>query len=193
MNHYSFFAMITRMKYINRWGLMNNTRQENLSEHSLEVAVIAHSLAVIHNVRFGGNVNTERAALLGIYHDSSEIITGDLPTPIKYYNPDIQTAYKSIEAAAQERLVKLLPEDLAPIYANILTPANEDTELLKFIKAADKLSALIKCIEELRMGNKEFSKAENSTRKALEAMSLPEVNVFMQELLPAFELTLDDL
>lgn len=184
--------MIARMKYINRWGLMNNTRQENLSEHSLEVAIIAHALAVISNVRFGKNLNAERAALLGIFHDSSEIITGDLPTPIKYYNKEIQNAYKDIEAAAQHGLVNMLPKDLAPIYNNILTPNNDDTELWQLVKAADRISALIKCTEELRMGNNEFSQAEQSIKKSVDEITLPAVRVFIDEMLPAYSLTLDE-
>lgn len=184
--------MIARMKYINRWGLMNNTRQENLSEHSLEVAIIAHALAVISNVRFGKNLNAERAALLGIFHDSSEIITGDLPTPIKYYNKEIQNAYKDIEAASQHGLVNMLPKDLAPIYNNILTPNNDDTELWQLVKAADRISALIKCTEELRMGNNEFSQAEQSIKKSVEEIALPAVKVFIDEMLPAYSLTLDE-
>lgn len=192
MHNYSFFAMLSRMKYINRWALMNNTRQENLSEHSLEVAIIAHALATIHNERLGGNVNSERIALLAIFHDSSEIITGDLPTPIKYYNEEIQNAYKEIEYTSQKRLVNMLPEDLQPIYHSILTYDESDKENHFFVKAADKLSALIKCIEERRMGNNEFIRAEESTKQTLENMNSQAVNIFMEEMLPAYSLTLDE-
>lgn len=188
----NFFAIISRMKYIHRWGLMNNTRQENLCEHSIEVAIIAHALATIRNVRFGGSVNPERAALLGIYHDSSEIITGDLPTPIKYYNAEIKKAYKEIERNAQNSLVNMLPGDLKGEYSTIINPVDTDKELLVLVKAADKLSALIKCTEELRFGNKEFTNAEQSTKRSLEKMNIPEVNVFITEMLPSYSLTIDE-
>lgn len=191
MKKTSFFAIISRMKYINRWGLMNNTRTENLCDHSIDTAVIAHALCVLRNVRFGGNTNPERAALLAIYHDTGEIITGDLPTPVKYFNPEIKQAYKEIENHASVSLLNRLPNDLKPTYKSILCPDNSEKELWQLVKAADKLSALIKCTEELRMGNNEFASAEKSTRKALKAMNIPEVTVFMEEMLPAYSLNLD--
>ena len=157
---YHFYAMLSRMKNIYRWGLMRNTKQENLSEHSLEVAFIAHALAVIHNRRFGGNVNAEQIAFSAMFHDTTEIITGDMPTPIKYYNDEIKSAYKQIEAVAGDRLLSMLPEDLRPDFATAYAP---DEQTQKFIKAADKISALIKCTEELNMGNKEFSAAYKTT------------------------------
>lgn len=187
-----FFAMLSRMKYINRWGLMHNTREENLCEHSLEVAIIAHALAVLRNTRFGGALNPERAALLAMFHDTSEIITGDLPTPVKYHNPEIRQAYRKVEEEAQERLLALLPEDLRPAYNPLLREREEDRELWKLVKAADKLSALIKCLEERRMGNLEFEKAEHSLRESVKAMRLPEVECFLAEFLPSYCLTLDE-
>ena len=189
---HSFFAMMSRIKYINRWGLMNNTRNETLSEHSLEVAIIAHALGVINNKRLGGNISAERLAVLAIFHDASEIITGDLPTPVKYNNDKIKNAYKEIEEQAQLRLLKMLPDDIAEEYQPILCPNESETELWKYIKAADKISALIKCTEELIMGNREFAKAQQSTLNAINEIDLPEVKIFMEELFPAYELTLDE-
>lgn len=188
-----FYAMLSRMKYINRWGLMNNTRYENLSEHSLQVAMIAHCLVLIHNKRFGGSLNGERAVLLAIYHDATEIITGDMPTPIKYFNPDIKNAYKDIENQAADKLISMLPDDFQTEMEQIIKISGSDDEKLKtFVKAADKLSALIKCIEEIKMGNTEFEKAKASTQSSLEQMNIPEVKVFEQEFLPSFYLALDD-
>ena len=149
-----FYAMLSRMKYINRWGLMNNTKQENISEHSQQVAVLAHCLVLIHNKRFGGSLDAERAALLAVFHDATEIITGDMPTPVKYQNRKIRDVYKQIESNAAERLLSLLPEDFRGEYREILQPESErDRELEVYVKAADRFSALIKCIEEMRMGN----------------------------------------
>ncbi len=187
MSH--FFAILSRMKYIKRWGLMRNTREENLSEHSLEVAYIAHALAVIGNKRFGGSFDPNAVAAAAMFHDSSEILTGDLPTPIKYYNPDIKSAYKKIEAIAEDELLSMLPEDMRDEYKALYNPDEKSNQL---IKAADKLSALIKCIEEKNMGNREFSSAEESARNALCDMNLPEVRVFMEEFLPSFSMTLDE-
>lgn len=188
-----FYAMISRMKYINRWGLMRNNRPENLSEHSLEVAVIAHALAVIRNRRFGGAVSPEYVALLGIYHDAHEIITGDLPTPVKYLNPEIKGAYKNVEASASRQLLSMLPEDLLPDYEPLVLPDEKEQGCQALVKAADKLSALIKCVEEERAGNTEFSSAKTATIQALKAMALPEVEVFLTECVPAYSLTLDEL
>ena len=187
-----FFAIMSRMKYINRWGLMNNTKTENISEHSLNVAMIAHALVVISNKRFNTSLNPEHAAMLGIYHDASEIITGDMPTPIKYYNPKISEVYKQIERVAEEKLVSYLPEDLRDEFAPLLTISDNDKEYVPYIKAADKLSALIKCIEEEKIGNKEFSKAHIAIETALENMNLPYVDMFLNEFLPSFYLTLDE-
>lgn len=188
MNNH-FYAMMSRMKNIYRWGLMRNTRSENLSEHSLEVAMIAHALCVIKNKKFGGSINPERTAVTAMFHDTSEIITGDLPTPIKYYNAQIKNAYKEIEAVAEQRLTDMLPDYMQESFAEIYNP---DEETKQIIKAADKLSALIKCIEEVNCGNREFSVAEKTTRKAIADLKMPEVDVFMQDFIPSFYLSLDE-
>ena len=186
---YHFYAMLSRMKNIYRWGLMRNTKQENLSEHSLEVAMIAYALAVIKNRRFGGNVDPYYIATAAMFHDTSEIITGDMPTPIKYYNDSIRSAYKKIEAVADEQLVAMLPEDLRDDFKPLYAP---DKETAALIKAADKISALIKCTEELNMGNREFIEAKKATEKSIKEMNLPEVDVFLDEFMKSFSLTLDE-
>lgn len=188
----SFFAIILRMKYINRWALMRNTRNENISEHSLDTAIIAHALAVISNKRFGGCINPERAALLAIFHDVPEVITGDMPTPIKYFSDDIRGAYADVEKAAEKQLLALLPYDLVDEYMPLITHSGEDLQLLKIVKCADRLSALIKCIEEEKACNGEFSAARVSTEKAIRDMELPEGIEFLEKFIPAFELTLDE-
>lgn len=188
----NFFAVISRMKYINRWALMRNTIQENLSEHTLETAYIAHVLAIIRNKRYGGNVSPERCALLAMYHDCTEIITGDLPTPIKYYNPEIRDAYGEIEENAKNKLLSYLPDDIKEDYEPLFVPTEQEKELWQLVKAADKISALIKCIDESNMGNNDFKKAEASTRAAIEKLGCKEANDFMKEFLPAYELTLDE-
>ena len=194
MTSSNFYAMLSRMKYINRWGLMNNTRQENISEHSQQAAVLTHCLVLIHNKRFGGKLDAERAALLAVFHDSTEIITGDMPTPIKYQNPGIIDAYKQIEEKAADRLVSLLPEDFQEEYEAILKQSGEqDEQLRKFVKAADRYSALIKCIEEMRMGNDEFRMAKETIQKSIDDMGMPETKVFEEEFLPSFYLALDEL
>lgn len=192
---YNFYAMVSRMKYINRWALMRNTREENLCEHSLEVSVIAHALATIGNVRYNKKLNTEKAALIGLYHDASEIITGDMPTPIKYYNNELKTAFKDVEDIACHKLLDKLPADLRAAYKPILIKSEEDAYLWKLVKAADKLSAMIKCIEETASGNTEFSSALNTTSKTLNKLAdeLPEVNDFMRDFLPSYGKTLDEL
>lgn len=187
----SFFAMMARMKYIDRWGLMNNTRTENISEHSLEVAMLAHALVSIADARLGENLSADRAAVIGIFHDASEIITGDMPTPVKYYNPAIMTAYKEVEKVAEDKLVAMLPKELRDVYRTLLS--NEDEVLERYVKAADKLSALIKCIEEVRMGNNEFLKAKATIEQSLREMHLPALEIFMDEYLPAYYLSLDEL
>lgn len=191
-NKSNFFALISRIKYINRWSLMRNTRNENLSEHSLEVAMIAHLLATIRNIRFGGNVDAEKCAVFAMYHDTTEIITGDLPTPVKYNNPDIKTAYKAVEAQACRQLLSYLPDDLKEVYSDILEPSDKYAEEKKLVKAADKLSALIKCIEEDSMGNKDFREAQKATMFSLHMMEIPEVQVFIDEFLDGYDLTLDE-
>lgn len=186
---YHFYAMMSRMKNIYRWGLMRNTRQENLSEHSLEVAQIAHALAIINNKRLSGNINPEFVAVAAMYHDTTEIITGDMPTPIKYHNDEIKKAYKQIEAGAAERLLEKLPDDFKAEFDKIY---NTDGETKRLIKASDKISALIKCVEELNMGNKEFAVAEESTRKLIKELNCPEADIFMAEFMPSFSLSLDE-
>ena len=188
----TFFAMVSRMKYIDRWALMRNTEKESLDSHSKEVAVIAHALAIIGNKRFGKSYNPDRAAVLGLYHDAHEIITGDMPTPIKYFNPKISEVYKQIERVAEEKLVNYLPEDLREEFAPLVTLTQEDKCYEPFLKAADKLSALIKCIEEEKIGNKEFAKAHIAIETSLENMNLPYVDVFLNEFLPSYYLTLDE-
>ncbi|MBQ1467648.1 MAG: 5'-deoxynucleotidase [Solobacterium sp.] len=187
-----FFAVLSRMKYIERWALMRNARHENLSEHSLEVAMIAHALCVIGNARFQRDLNADRAAVKALYHDAGEIITGDMPTPVKYYNESIRKAYRQVEDDAEQQLLGQLPEDLQEEYQDIFA---RDEQLDLYIKAADKLSALIKCIEERSAGNTEFITAEKSTREALIRMTegLPEITVFMEEFLPSYGKTLDEL
>ena len=185
-----FYAMMSRMKNIYRWGLMRNTRRENLSEHSLEVAQIAHALAIISNKRFGGKTDPNYIATVAMYHDTSEIITGDMPTPIKYYNTEIKTAYKQIEAAAENQLKSMLPDDFKEDFDKIYNP---DPDTHRLIKAADRISALIKCNEELNMSNGEFSVAKKTVEKSIKEMNCPEADVFMKEFLPAFSLTLDEL
>ena len=192
MEH-NFFAMMSRMKLIERWSLMRNSLSENISEHSLEVSILAHALAIISNERLDNRLNAEKAALIGIYHDATEIITGDMPTPIKYFNENIQGAFKAVEKVATERLLAMLPEDMRKSYEKIFSPQEEDTYLWKLVKAADKLSALIKCIEEGKAGNTEFHSAEKSIREILIGMQLKEVDIFMEEFLPAYYKTLDEL
>lgn len=188
-NH--FFAMYGRMKFINRWALMRKTSEENLSEHSGDVAVIAHALALIKNLRFGGNLNAERAAFLGLYHDMPEIITGDMPTPVKYHSSDLRDAFQKVEDFASEKLLSMLPDDMREYYEGAFFKKEEDDYLWKIVKAADKISALIKCTEEEKAGNKEFSQAYESTKKAIENMNMPEADEFIKEFLPSFSLSLD--
>ena len=189
----SFYAMMSRMKYIERWALMRNSITENICEHSLEVSILAHALAVIGKERLGKQLNAEKAALIGIYHDATEIITGDMPTPIKYFNESIQGAFKAVEHAAAERLLMMLPKDIRRSYETLFFPETEDAYLWKLVKGADKLSALIKCMEERKAGNSEFISAEKSIRNILESMQLEEINIFMKEFLPAYDKTLDEL
>ena len=190
MSH-NFFPMIARMRYINRWGLMRNTQPENIQEHSHMVAVLAHALAVIENEKFGGQVDPGTVAVAALYHDASEILTGDMPTPIKYDNPGIQGAYKAVESVAERKLLSMLPEDLRPVYDEALTMP--DPHVRALVKAADKLSAYLKCVEERKAGNAEFRSAEEQTYAALRENPLPALNYFMEHFLPGFQLTLDEL
>ena len=194
---YSYFALLSRMKYINRWALMRNAREENLSEHCLEVAILTHALCVIGNKKWNKNLSVEKAVLRALYHDAAEILTGDMPTPVKYRKEELKTAYKKVEKEAEERLLSTLPQYLTEEFGKVFFP--EDYAALtyenKLIKAADKLSALIKCEEELRAGNQEFSTAAMSTRKKVEEMAeeLPELKCFMEDFLPEYGKTLDEL
>lgn len=190
MHH--FFAYMARMKYIERWGLMRNTRQENIQEHSLQVAMIAHSLAIIKNKFFGGNLDENKIAVMAMYHEASEVITGDLATPIKYYNPEIKQAYKSLESLISKKLLNLLPEDLIPAYEPYFT-AETGGEEWKIVKYADKICAYLKCLEETNSGNGEFKKAQKTIYEDIQNIKAPEVEYFMQTFVPSFWLTLDEL
>ena len=187
-----FFALMGRMRYITRWGLMRNTFSENISEHSHMTAVLAHALALIRRdvLKLSGP-DPDRRAVAALYHDASEILTGDLPTPIKYYNPDIKTAYKQVERIAGERLLELPPPELRGSFAPLVL--EEDKELEPIVKAADKLSAQIKCLEEQKAGNTEFDTAAKQTWEAMRAMELPELNWFLENCLKPFSLNLDQL
>ena len=188
----AFFALMGRMRYITRWGLMRNTFSENIQEHSHQVAVLAHALALIRRDILGlPGPDPDRCAVAALYHDASEIITGDLPTPIKYYNPEIKSAYKQVERIAGEQLLSMLPDALKESYRHLVLEDDEDVNPI--IKAADKLSAYIKCIEEQKAGNTEFDSAAKVTMESMEEMNLPELNWFIREALPAFSLTLDEL
>lgn len=198
----SFLALLSRLKYIERWALMRSSRPENLGEHSLEVAMIAHALCVIGNQRYGRHLDAERAALVGMYHDASEIITGDMPTPVKYANGQILGAYKDVEAHAERTLLSELPADLAPTYQRIFFPEDEhgvvsedEAYLRALVKAADKISALIKCVDEAHAGNAEFTRARDATQQRIDAMAdqYPEVRDFVEEFLPPYGQTLDQL
>ena len=187
-----FYALMGRMRYITRWGLMRNTFSENIQEHSHQVAVLAHALALIRRDILGlPGPDPDRCAVAALYHDASEIITGDLPTPIKYYNPDIKTAYKQVERIAGEQLLSMLPEQLRSSYRHLVL--EDDEEVNPIIKAADKLSAYIKCIEEQKAGNTEFDSAARQTMESMKAMELPELDWFIMECLGAFSLNLDEL
>ena len=192
MELYHFYAVMSRMKYINRWSLMKNTRNENLSEHSLDVAMITHCLCIINNQCCGGSADADRATVIALFHDCTEIITGDLPTPIKYSSKTLRKAYANIENEAASQLLSTLPDYMQDEMEKVLLPVSEDEYTLKLVKAADKLSALIKCIEELQMGNMEFKRAKEECEKFLSALDLPEVNIFIRDFLPSYYLTLDE-
>jgi len=191
MSH--FFAYLSRMKFIRRWGLMHNTYPENIQEHSLRVAMVAHALAVIRNRLFAGNVSGERTALLALYHDAGEVLTGDLPAPVKYFNPEIKNAYKEIETAAARRLLNMIPESLKADYQGLFFAEEADRKPRELVKAADKLCAYLKCLEEIGAGNQEFAKAEKALRASVEELDLPEVRYFLDTFVPSFRLTVDEL
>jgi 5'-deoxynucleotidase len=187
-----FFAYLSRMKYIQRWNLMRNTQQENIQEHSLQVAMIAHALATLRNREFGGKVDAERVAVIAMFHDVGEVMTGDLATPIKYFNPAIKEAYAEVDVVARRKLLQMLPESVRGDYEKLLF-ADEDTIEWKLVKAADRICAYVKCLEELKASNREFAKAEKAIKRAIEKLELPEVSLFMQRFVPSFVLTLDEL
>lgn len=188
---FHFFAYLSRMRFINRWSLMRNSYTENIQEHSHQVAVLAHALAVIRNQYFGGQVDPGQVAAAALYHDAPEILTGDMPTPIKYYNPAIRDAYKKVEEVSTEKLLGMLPAALRPTYRELMQPSDPAVEQL--VKAADKMSAWIKCIEELKAGNMEFRAAEQQTAEALDSYGLPEVKWFKEYFMESFRLTLDEM
>ena len=189
----SFFAMMSRMKYIERWALMRNSRSENLSEHSLEVSMIAHALAVIGNTYLGKKLDAQRAAVFGIYHDAAEIITGDMPTPIKYYNAQIKNTYKDIEKKASRTLLGMLPEEMREAYLGVFEKQQEDEYLWKLVKAADKISAYIKCIEEEQAGNREFVRAKEMTLNHIQSMGVEETKLFLSYFIDSYGKNLDEL
>ena len=189
----SYFAMMSRMKYIDRWALMRNARQENLSEHSLEVSMIAHALAVIGNTYLGKELDAEKAAVQGMYHDATEIITGDMPTPVKYYNSEIRHSYREIEERAGQRLLAMLPEGMQRSYREIFEPRQKDAYLWKLVKAADKLSAYIKCIEEEQAGNREFAGAKVTTLQQIHGLQIREAELFLEYFIDSYGKNLDEL
>ncbi|MDN0087107.1 5'-deoxynucleotidase [Yersinia nurmii] len=193
MSQSHFFAHLSRLKLINRWPLMRNVRTENVSEHSLQVAFVAHALAIIKNRKFNGNLNADRIALLAMYHDASEVITGDMPTPIKYYNPQIAHEYKKIEKVAQQKLIEMLPAELQHDFRCLLDENyySEDEKLL--VKQADALCAYLKCLEELSAGNHEFTQAKTRLEKTLDLRKSPEMDYFMEVFVPSFSLSLDEI
>jgi 5'-deoxynucleotidase len=187
------FAYLARMKFIKRWGLMHTTYPESIQEHSHRVAVIAHTLATIRNRLFGGRLDPARAAVLALYHDASEVLTGDLPAPVKYFNPEIRGAYREIETAANQRLLGMVPEALREEYRALFVTSERDKESWDLVKAADKLCAYLKCVEEVAAGNREFSRAEQALRATVEALPQPEVRYFLDTFAPSLKLTLDEL
>ena len=193
MDKGNFFAMLSRMKYINRWGLMRNTREENICEHSLDVALIAHALALIGNKKFGKKYDPDRAAVLGMLHDASEIITGDMPTPVKYHSQEIRSAYAEVEELAVDHLVSMLPEEFREEYQEIMKQKGaDDQELERLVKAADKIAAAAKCVEEKKSGNREFIQAEKGILQNIADMHLPEADYFVKEFLPSYGLTIEE-
>ena len=188
---YSFFAYIFRMRYIARWALMRNTRTENVEEHSYEVAVLAHALAAIGREIYCKDIDPDRVAAAALFHDAPEIITGDMPTPIKYYNPELKTAYKQVEAVAQDKLLSMLPPELVSVYEPLVREG--DRSVRRYVKAADKLAAWLKCQEEKKAGNTEFDRAADETMTSLRGMGMEELDWFLDNLAGAFQLTLDDL
>ena len=192
MEKYHFFAKMSRMKHINRWALMRNTSNENLSEHSFEVSIVAHALAIIAKEKYRKDIDPEEVAVMGLYHDCSEILTGDMPTPVKYYNPVIRDAYKEIELAAEQTMLSYLPDYMKNYLENYLIYDETRDDEWRLVKSADKICALIKCIQERMMGNTEFIKAEQAIKASLEKLDCIEAHVFMQDFLPSYSLTIDE-
>ncbi len=188
-----FFAYLSRMKFIRRWGLMHSTYPENIQEHSAQVAMVAHTLAIIRNRVCGGQVNPERTATLALYHDAGEVLTGDLPTPVKYVTPAITAAYRGLEQTANATLLSMIPAELQADYRACFEPRAADAGCLELVKAADKLCAYLKCVQETRAGNAEFSQAEQALRATVKGLDLPEVRYFLDTFAPSFRLTLDEL
>lgn len=193
MKQSHFFAHLARMKLIQRWPLMRSVSSENISEHSLQVAFVAHALALIKNKKFDGNLNPEHIALIGMYHDTSEVLTGDLPTPVKYYNPDIAQEYKKIEAAAEQRLLSMLPEEFQDDFAPFLISGTASKEEQNIVKQADTICAYLKCLEELSAGNHEYEQAKRRLEETLEQRKSPEMDYFLTTFAPSFELSLDEI
>jgi len=187
-----FFAYMARMKFIQRWGVMRNTQSENIQEHSLQAAILAHALAVIARDRFGRDVDPERVMALAVFHDASEVITGDLPSPIKHHDPELSSTYGRIEEAARERLTAMLPDDMRDVYRPLLL-CKDRPQHVQLVKAADKLCSYLKCLEELKGGNEEFTHARDAIEGEIEAIDLPEVAWFMERFVTSFALTLDEL
>ncbi|KMO86845.1 hypothetical protein AB840_05865 [Megasphaera cerevisiae DSM 20462] len=190
MSH--FFALLARMKFIRRWGLMRNIQDENIQEHTLQTAMIAYHLCVLSNTYFGGHTDPRQAAVLALYHDAAEIFTGDMPTPVKYFNTRMRSTYKEVEQLAQERLIAALPKELQSAYLPLLRDAEEDS-VWPFVKAADTLSAYLKCLQEITAGNREFNEAYYAIEAKLKELHMPEVDIFMNEYAPSFRLSLDDI
>ena len=191
MEHH-FFAYVSRMRYIQRWSLMRNTEKENDMEHSLQTAMVAHAIAVIGNSRYGRDYDAEHVMALGIYHDVCEVITGDMPTPIKHNNPAIRSEYNKLEDEAADRLLSMLPQDVRESYRPLIAQES-DTPERKLVKAADKICAYIKCLEEKKAGNTEFETARKTIKRSIDAIDLPEVQDFMSECVPGFALSLDEI
>lgn len=192
-DRHDFFAFLARMKYINRWGLMRNTQPENIKEHSLDVAMLAHALVVIRNTFYAGKLDPNQAAMYGIFHDTSEIFTGDMPTPVKYFNPDFKKSFHQLEDRARNKLLAMLPQELALVYEPLFFFEEHDEQYQPIIKAADKIAALIKCLEEEKSGNLEFKRAGAEHLENLRKSPLPEVIYFLDHFLPGYRLSLDEL
>jgi 5'-deoxynucleotidase len=188
-----FFAYMYRLRYIERWSLMRNVVRENVAEHSFHVALLTHVLCSIANVIFNKQLSTERAVTLALFHDTTEVITGDIPTPVKHHNKGILSSFREIEQLAAKRLVNMVPEELRQVYSPLIVKENEDSELKRYVKAADLLDAYLKCVTELSAGNNEFSVAKKQIEQSIQKLDMPEVAYFLTHLAPSFGKTLDEL